>query len=65
MLYNPMKKTFFALLAVAATLVCACKTSTVSVADFGAIPDDGINDADALRKAAEYCRTHPLGGRRR
>ena len=32
--------------------------STVSVKDFGAIPDDGINDADALRKAAEYCRTH-------
>ena len=30
----------------------------VSVADFGAIPDDGKDDTRALRRAAEYCRTH-------
>lgn len=32
--------------------------SVVSVADFGAAPDDGINDAPALRAAAAYCRAH-------
>lgn len=56
-----MKKTLFAICAAVAALLCACsqtKNTTVSVKDFGAIPDDGINDADALRKAAEYCRTH-------
>ena len=30
----------------------------VSVADFGAIPDDGKDDTRALRRAVEYCRTH-------
>ena len=30
----------------------------VSVADFGAIPDDGKDDTRALRRAAEYCRMH-------
>ena len=55
-----MKKSFLALCAVAATLLCACnKTTTVSVKDFGAVPDDGINDAEALRKAAAYCRENP------
>jgi len=28
------------------------------VLDFGAIPNDGINDIEALRKAAEFCRNH-------
>lgn len=31
---------------------------TVTAAQFGAIPDDGKNDADALRQAAKYCREH-------
>ena len=31
----------------------------VSVLRFGAKPDDGKDDTEALRKAAEYCRTHP------
>jgi len=31
----------------------------ISVCDFGAVPDDGENDAQPLRKAAEYARTHP------
>jgi len=31
----------------------------VSVADFGAIPDDGQNDAGSLRQAMEHCRKHP------
>ena len=30
----------------------------VSVARFGAVPNDGQNDAQALREAAEYCRQH-------
>lgn len=30
----------------------------VSAADFGAVPDDGKDDTRALRRAAEYCRTH-------
>ena len=30
----------------------------VSVTDFGARPDDGLNDASALRAAAKYCREH-------
>ena len=55
-----MKNTFLALFAIAAAVICSCGSNgtTVSVKDFGAIPDDGINDAEALRKAAEYCRTH-------
>lgn len=32
--------------------------NTVFVADFGAVPNDGKDDAVALRKAAEYVRNH-------
>jgi hypothetical protein len=35
------------------------KTARVSVARFGAVADDGRNDAEALRKAVEYCKAHP------
>lgn len=31
----------------------------VTARQFGAVPDDGKDDTHALRKAAEYCRTHP------
>lgn len=31
----------------------------ISVTDFGAKPDDGMNDAQSLRKAMEYCRKNP------
>ena len=31
----------------------------ISVADFGAKPDDGVNDAEFLRKAMEHCRKNP------
>lgn len=31
----------------------------ISVEHFGAIPDDGRNDASQLRKAVGYCRNHP------
>lgn len=31
----------------------------ISVSDFGAIPDDGHNDAGPLRKAVDHCRQHP------
>lgn len=34
-------------------------TEEISVTRFGARPDDGRDDTEALRKAAEYCRTHP------
>jgi len=30
----------------------------ITAKQFGAIPDDGKNDADALRAAAAYCRNH-------
>lgn len=33
--------------------------ASVSVTAFGAKPDDGRNDAAALRAAAAYCRQHP------
>lgn len=33
--------------------------NSVSVADFGAVPDDGRNDAEALNKAMLYCKEHP------
>ena len=31
----------------------------ISVANFGAVPDDGRNDADELRKAIAFCKDHP------
>lgn len=30
----------------------------ISVTQFGAIPDDTINDAKALRQAVAYCKAH-------
>jgi len=36
----------------------ASAQNTVFVADFGAVPNDGKDDAVALRKAAEYVRNH-------
>ncbi len=35
------------------------KMNSVSVADFGAVPNDNQNDAESLRKAMDYCREHP------
>jgi xanthine dehydrogenase molybdopterin-binding subunit B len=32
-------------------------TATVSVAEFGAVPNDGRNDIDSLRAALDACRT--------
>jgi len=37
----------------------AMMSQTIEISRFGAIPDDGKDDTKALRKAAEYCRTHP------
>lgn len=34
-------------------------TGRISVSSFGAIPDDGQNDAVQLRKAIDYCRSNP------
>ena len=36
-----------------------CRAAVVSVADFGARPDDGVNDADALRAAVSAARRQP------
>jgi len=35
------------------------KENVVSVADFGAVPGDNLNDAESLRKAMGYCKEHP------
>lgn len=35
------------------------KPQTISVAEFGAVPDDGLNDIEAFRKAAAVVRTTP------
>ena len=65
---NPLAKTLScallaALLPLAAPLPCPAARSrtpqTLSVAKFGARPDDGKDDTKALRKAAQYCREHP------
>lgn len=36
----------------------AKKAKQISVAVFGALPDDGKNDAENLRKAMDYCRSN-------
>ena len=36
--------------------VCA---EQVSVARFGAAPDDGIDDAESLRQSIRFCKDHP------
>lgn len=46
------------------TLLClafvfGASARTISVEKFGARPDDGRPDTEALRKAAAYCRKHP------
>jgi hypothetical protein len=48
---------FFLLLALICVATLA-QARRVSVAHFGAVPDDGKNDAVALRRAAAYCRKH-------
>jgi len=35
------------------------KPRKISAADFGAKPDDGLNDAEALRSALLYCKKYP------
>ena len=52
------------LLTIALTLCTTCLAAAanptrVSVADFGATPNDNRDDTRALRKAAAYCRNHP------
>ncbi|MBO4801962.1 MAG: hypothetical protein J5545_08895 [Bacteroidaceae bacterium] len=54
-----MKRVLFCCLLACWTAAAALQARHhVSVTKFGAIPDDGYNDADALRRAAAYCRTH-------
>ena len=50
------------LLCIFILLVCHAEYTygnNISVKTFGAVPDDGKDDTRALRRAAEYCRTHP------
>lgn len=54
-----MKHKRFLLFLALACIVWSANAKRVSVAHFGAVPDDGKNDAKALRRAAEYCRKHP------
>ncbi len=49
----------FALAAALATMALAEPGNRVSIADFGAVPNDGQNDAVAMRKALDYAQTHP------
>lgn len=51
-----MKTRFFLL--TLALVASSAMAKSVSVTKFGAIPNDGKNDATALRKAAKYCREH-------
>ena len=54
------RRSLAALLTVLTLLIATvAQARRVSVTHFGAVPDDGKNDAAALRKAAAYCRKHP------
>ena len=56
-----LKKSGFLLFPVILFLILmACKEekTAVSVIDFGAVPNDNKNDAEALNKAMQYCREH-------
>ncbi|MDE6543127.1 MAG: right-handed parallel beta-helix repeat-containing protein [Muribaculaceae bacterium] len=39
--------------------ICPAVAKEVTLASFGAVPNDGKNDMAALRKAADYCRKNP------
>lgn len=52
------KRILFVLIAIL-LLAFVADARTVSVAKFGARPDDGKSDTEALRLAAAYCRKHP------
>lgn len=56
--FKIMKTIFLTALIAVATIGCATAQNKVFVNDFGAVPDDGKDDASALRKAAEFARTH-------
>lgn len=53
-----MKRTLIAILCAGAAAVSGWGQHTVFVTDFGAVPSDGKDDSAALRKAAEWVRTH-------
>ncbi|MDE5646432.1 MAG: hypothetical protein K2I57_01200, partial [Muribaculaceae bacterium] len=38
---------------------CPAMAKVIMFSSFGAVPDDGVNDMAALKKAVEYCRSHP------
>ena len=57
-----IKKTLSYAAIAAGTLLAACGNAPqqeVSVEKFGAVPNDGKNDFEALRAATAYCRENP------
>ena len=53
-----MKSLSLKCLALGLCLTVAAQAKIVNVSDFGACPDDGRDDTEALRRAAAYCREH-------
>ena len=57
-----LRKGFSLVACLAGALLASCGSAPqkeVSVEQFGAIPNDGKNDFEALRKATAYCRENP------
>ena len=54
-----MNKTLTAAILLMASSYIGAAARTITASQFGAIPNDGKDDAPALRKAAEYCRNNP------
>ena len=57
-----LRKGFSLVACIAGALLASCGSAPqkeVSVEQFGAIPNDGKNDFEALRKATAYCRENP------
>lgn len=54
-----MNKTLTAAILLMASSYTGAAARTITASQFGAIPNDGKDDAPALRKAAEYCRNNP------
>ena len=58
-----LRKGFCFAAAAASLMLASCGAQVtqqeVSVEKFGAVPNDGKNDFDALRKATAYCRENP------
>lgn len=54
-----VKAFYYIIVLLCLTVTVEANARTVSVLKFGARPDDGRSDTEALRRAAAYCRQHP------